>query len=77
VYLILYRPAIVPNVRSLMHGGQQIRSRETGKAATNDGNFDASRLRFRIRWVTHLLGEKVGKKFSAAPSEPALNGGKG
>jgi hypothetical protein len=42
VYLIFYGPAVVPNVRSLMHSGQQICSRESGQAATDDSNFDAS-----------------------------------
>ncbi len=42
MYLIFYGPAVVPNVRSLVHGGQQIRSCQSSKAATNDSNFDAS-----------------------------------
>jgi hypothetical protein len=53
VYLVFYGLA-VPNVRSLMHSGQQICSRESGKAATDDGNFDASRVWIRIREITHL-----------------------
>jgi hypothetical protein len=60
VYLIFYRPAVVPNVRSLMHSGQQICSREPGKAATDNGNFDASRMwNNRIREITHLRKAKT------------------
>lgn len=58
VYLIFYRPAVVPNVGSLTHGGQQICSRESSKAATDDGNFDASRVWIRICEITHLRNAK-------------------
>jgi hypothetical protein len=74
VYLIFYGPAVVPNIRSLMHSGQQMCSRESGKAATDDGNFDASRVWIRIREITHL--RKVAESFTLCPSL-ALNGGKG
>jgi hypothetical protein len=62
VYLIFYGPAGVTNIRSLMHSGQQICSRESGKAATDDGNFDASRVWIRIRETTHL--RKAAESFT-------------
>ena len=58
VYVIFHGPVIVPNVCSLIHGGQQICSRESGKAATDDGNFDASRVWIRIRETTHWCKAK-------------------
>jgi hypothetical protein len=80
VYLIIYGPAAVPNVRSLMYSGQQICSRESSKTATDDGNLDASRVWMRIRKVTplrHLRKAKRSAKSVTLPLRMALNGGKG
>jgi len=77
VYLIFYGPVVVANVRSLFHSGQQMCSRESGKAATDDGNFDASRVWIRIREITHLRKAKRSARNFTLPPSLALNGGKG
>lgn len=65
----------MPNVRSLRYSGQQIRSCESGKAATDDGNFGASRAWIRTLEITHLCkAERSAEGYILSPSL-ALNAG--